>query len=105
MPTWGNNSVALSGTDQELLEPSSGSLWGSVIESLPDCISIHSADGSILWANTNLCSLYGKSLIELRHLTCEKAFHREGINCPHEQVMATGAGTQLMERTRVSGKT
>jgi nitrogen-specific signal transduction histidine kinase len=105
MPTRGNNSVALPATDKAFLEPSPDSVWSSVFNALPDCISIHSVDGQILWANNKLCDLYGKSLTELQDLSCEEAFQQSGLACPHTHVVSTGVGAQLGEKVVISDKT
>jgi signal transduction histidine kinase len=104
MPTTGNNSTALQATDKEFIESSPDFLW-SILNALPDCISIHSVDGKVLWANNKLCDLYGKSLTELQDLSCEDAFHQNGIACPHPGVVSTGVGARLAENVVISGKT
>src|SRR5262249_1877662 len=63
------------------------------------------ASGQILWANRKLCDLYGKSLSELRGLSCEEAFHQVGIACPDTRVFTRGEHVQLAEKVVVSGKT
>lgn len=104
MPSSTNNSIALTARDQKFLELSSDSFWRPVLDALPDCLSIHSASGKILWANSRLCDLYGKSLSELQDLSCEELFHHAGVTCPHEQVVESGEAIQLKEKVLVQGK-
>ena len=104
MPTRADNSIALPATDEKFLGQPSDSFWGTVIDALPDCISIHSASGKILWANPKIRDLYGKSLSELQELSCEDVFHHGGITCPHAQVVESGKGVELKEKVLVNGK-
>ena len=104
MPISSNNSIALTAKDEEFLSLSSVAFWRAVVDALPDCLSIHSASGRILWANSKLCYLYGKSLSELQKLSCEEVFHHAGITCPHKQVVESGEVIQLKERVLVQGK-
>lgn len=48
--------------------------WSSVLESLPDPISVHGETGKIVWANEKFCELYSRSLSDLTSLSCEQAF-------------------------------
>jgi len=103
MSTRGNNSIALPAKDEltgQLSEP----FWSSVLDALPDYISIHSASGQILWANSKLCDLHGKSLRELQDLTCDDVFHQSGITCPHTHVVDAGQEVQLKEGVFVNDK-
>src|SRR5262252_5224988 len=103
MPSSSNNSIALSSREEAFPGLSSDSFWRAVIEALPDCLSIHSESGKILWANSRLCDLYGKSLSEMQNLSCEDLFHPAGVSCPHKQVVESGQSIQLKERVLVQG--
>ena len=106
MPTI-NNSIAdaaLSTSDEPLLGLPPDLGWTSIIDALPDCISIHSESGQILWVNRKLCDVYGKPLSELKGLDCRQVFHGNDPACPHEQVLATGEAVQLAQDVHVSGR-
>lgn len=51
--------------------------WASVLDSVSDPISVHSATGEIVWANKKLCEIYSIPLSELRGLNYEQAFQTE----------------------------
>ena len=104
MPSSSNNSIALTARDEEFLGLPSDSFWRSVVDALPDCLSVHSASGKILWANSKLCDLYGKSLSEMQDLSCEDLFHHAGITCPHREVVESSEVIQLKKRVLVDGK-
>lgn len=109
MPTGVNDSKAdcAQSTSEEsiLLGTAPGSLWTSILDSLPEGISVHSASGEIRWANRKLCDIYRKQLSELKGLSCCQVFHGDASGCPHEQVLAAGHAVQLVDEVRVSGRT
>lgn len=78
-------------------------VWGSVLDAIPDGISVHSPSGAITFANRRLCDIYDKPLSELKSLNCNQIFHGDASVCPHEQVMATGHSMELVDRVHVSG--
>lgn len=107
MPTRVNNSIAdgaLSTSDEHILGPPPDLPWTSIIDALPDCISVHSGSGQIVWANTKLCDVYCKPLSELKDLNCGQVFHGEGPACPHAQVLATGEAVHLAQDVHLSGR-
>lgn len=102
MPTTVNNSkakVSLSSSKStpKLPDPQ----WTSILDSFLEGICVHSAADEIVWANRALCELYGKSLSDLKGLSCRQAFHADE-SCPHKQVLATDV--RLTEELRLSGR-
>ena len=79
------------------------SLWTSILDAIPEGISVHSASGEILWATGKLCRIYCKPLSELKGLSCCQVF-QDSPACPHEQVLAAGTAVQLVGEVRVSGR-
>jgi len=51
--------------------------WSSVLDKLPDGISVHSPTGEIEWANERLCELYDRSPAQIHGLTPQEAFGEE----------------------------
>jgi len=51
----------------------------SLLDALSEGISIHAITGEILWANKQLCEIYGKSLPELQGLSPKEAFRGDLI--------------------------
>ena len=106
MPTSVNNTNAdqgLPGSEKGTPDTLTDSPWTSILDAIPEGISVHSASGEILWANGKLCRLYGKPLAELKGLSCCQAF-QDSPACPHEQVLAAGTAAQLVGEVRVSGR-
>ncbi len=62
--------------------------WTSVLDSVPDPISVHSGTGEIVWANKKLCEIYSISLSDLLGLSCEQAFNTESSTSSHDQAFA-----------------
>ncbi len=106
MPTSINNSNAdhpLPGSEKGTLGRLTDSPWTSILDAIPEGISVHSASGEILWANGRLCRLYGKPLSELKGLSCCQVF-QDSPACPHEKVLAAGTAVQLVGEVHVSGR-
>ena len=107
MPTGVNNSKAdraPSTSAKGILGMLPDSLWTSVLDAMPEGVSVHSASSEILWANRKLCDIYSKPLSELKGLSCRQLFHGDGPACPHEQVLASGQAAQLAGDLCVSGR-
>jgi PAS domain S-box-containing protein len=108
MPTGVNNSTAdraqSASQESNLLGALTGSLWASILDAIPEGVSIHSSSGEITWANRALCDIYRKPLTELRGLSCRQVFHVDDSVCPHEQVVATGRAVQLIDEVREAGR-
>jgi nitrogen fixation/metabolism regulation signal transduction histidine kinase len=106
MPTRVNNSKAdhaVPGSEMGTLGTLTDSLWISILDAIPEGISVHSASGEILWANGKLCQIYCKPLSELKGSSCCQVF-QDGRACPHEQVLAAGTAVQVVGEVRVSGR-
>ena len=106
MPTSVNNSNADQGppgSEKATPDTLTDSPWTSILDAIPEGISVHSASGEILWANEKVCRLYGKPLSELKGLSCCQVF-QDSPACPHEQVLAAGTAAQLVGDVRVSGR-
>ena len=107
MPTRANNAKA----DRALSSSAKGTVgtqpdmpWSSILDAIPEGISVHSASGEIAWANRKLCDIYRRPLSELKGLSCGQVFHGEASGCPHEQVLASGHAVQLVDEVRLSGR-
>src|SRR5437867_6464625 len=106
MPTRVNNSNAdhdLPGSEKGTLGTLTDSPWTSILDAIPEGISVHSESGEILWANRKLCRIYSKPLSELKGLSCCQVF-QDSPACPHEQVLAAGTAVQLIGEVLVSGR-
>ena len=107
MPTKVHNAKAdsaLSGSEKLTVETQPDLQQYSILNTMPEAISIHSASSKISWANEKLCDIYRRPLPELLGLTCDQAFHGEGPDCPHEQVIAAGDAVQIDSEVRVAGR-
>ena len=107
MPTGVNNSKAdraPSTSAKGILGMLPDSLWTSILDAIPEGISVHSASSEILWGNRKLCDIYSRPLSELKGLSCRQVFHGDGPGCPHEQVLAAGNAVRLVDDVRVSGR-
>ena len=107
MSTSANNTKAdgaLPGAEAGALGAPSDALWSSILDAIPDGISVHTASSEITWANRTLCEIYQKTLSELKGLSCSQVFHGGAAACPHEQVLAEGHAVRLAGDLRVSGK-
>src|SRR4051794_14647358 len=60
--------------------------WLSLLDYLDEEISIHSADGQILYTNRRMLES-GGAAIEWLGRRCEEVFHEDG--CPHEEALET----------------
>ncbi|HJZ67604.1 MAG TPA: histidine kinase dimerization/phospho-acceptor domain-containing protein [Blastocatellia bacterium] len=66
--------------DETIGLESFGVRWTSVLDAMSEGISVHSTTGEILWANKQLCDIYGKSLSELHGTSYGEPFHGEMIS-------------------------
>jgi PAS domain S-box-containing protein len=107
MPTSLNNTksdLAPSSSRESSLSALPDTPWSLVFDALPDAISIHTSSSDIVWANRALCELYGKTLSELKGMTCSEAFHEGNSDCPHERVANGGQSVQSVDDLVVSGR-
>ena len=75
--------------------------WISVLDKLPDGISVHSPAGDIEWANERLCELYNRSLAQIKGLTTQEAF---GEDISHYRGDKHSNGEKEQFETEVSGR-
>src|SRR6185503_7971751 len=75
--------------------------WSSVLDKLPDGVSVHSPAGEIEWANARLCELYGRSPARIRGLTTQEAF---GEDLSHYHSDRHSKGEKEVFETEVSGR-
>jgi PAS domain S-box-containing protein len=66
--------------------------WKQVLDTVDECISIHTATGELLYANKRLLDTYKKIESEVIGSTCAQLFHTSEYFCPHEQVVETNSG-------------
>jgi PAS domain S-box-containing protein len=107
MPTRVHNPNAdrvLPGSEKRPVGTPSDLLQHSILDAVPEAVSIHSTSSKIIWANQKLCDIYGRRLSELKGLTCDQAFHRQDVVCPHEGVLAAGTPVQMDDELLVSGR-
>lgn len=75
--------------------------WSSLLDNLPDAISVHSRTGDIEWANERLCELYNRSLAQIKGLTAQEAF---GEDLSYYQADKHSKGEKEQFETEVSGR-
>jgi two-component system, chemotaxis family, CheB/CheR fusion protein len=75
--------------------------WCSVLDKLPDGLSVHSPTGEIEWANERLCELYDRSLAQIKGLTTQEAF---GEDLSHYQSDKHSKVEKEQFETGVSGR-
>ena len=78
MPTSLNNTKsdrAVFKSAREHLGAKPDTLWPLILDALHEAISVHTSSSDIIWANRALCDLYGKTVSELKGMTCSQAFH------------------------------
>ena len=80
-------------------------LWPLILDALHDAISVHTSSSEIIWANRTLCDLYGRTLSELKGMTCSQAFHERNSGCPHERAENGGESVQSVDDLVVAGRT
>lgn len=90
---------------EELMVGTPSEFLHSILDALPEAISIHATSSKIVWANQKLCDIYGRKLSELEGLACHQIFHGQEVACPHEGVLAAGSAVQIDGEVRVSGRT
>ena len=73
----------------------------SVLDKLPDGISVHSPNGDIEWANERLCELYNRSSAQIKGLTTQEAF---GEDLTYYQADKHSKGEKEQFETEVSGR-
>ncbi len=78
--------------------------WGQIFDAIPEGVSIHSLEGTILYANGRLAEILGKPLKEIIGRACADLFHTGPETCPHEQVINTGPRMELKGRLAVGQK-
>ncbi len=76
----------------------------TILDSMPESISIHSSDDKLLWANKKLCDLYCMPLARLVGLSCSDVFHVDDPGCPHGQVLTTGDAVRCAQEIHLSGR-
>jgi two-component system NtrC family sensor kinase len=107
MPTRVHNAKtgrALPGSE-ELAVSTPSEFLHSILDAVPEAISIHATSSNIVWANQMLCDIYGRKLSELEGLACHQIFHGPDVACPHEGVLEAGSAVQIDGEVRVSGRT
>ena len=78
--------------------------WEQVFDAIPEGVSIHSHEGTILYANERLAEIYGKPLKEIIGRECADLFHSGPETCPHEQVMSNRQRVELKSQVAVGEK-
>jgi K+-sensing histidine kinase KdpD len=81
-----------------------GEFCRSVLEAIPDPISVHADDGTLVYANSRLLDVYRKNLSELAGRPCVEANHSSESACPnlHEPPANTAA---VGDRVSIGDKT
>jgi PAS domain S-box-containing protein len=69
-------------------------LWKQILDKVDEGISIHSANGEILYANRKLLETLGKPYSEVVGSTCARMFHAANPDCPHERVLETNESAE-----------
>jgi len=75
--------------------------WSSVLDKLPDGISVHSPTGEIEWANQRFVELYNRPLSQIKGLLPQDVF---GEDLRHYQSDKPSGERKLQYETEVSGK-
>ena len=78
--------------------------WEQVFDAIPEGVSVHSLDGTILYANERLSEIYDKPLKEIIGRACDELFHSGPESCPHEQVMNTRQHVDIKSKITVGQK-
>jgi PAS domain S-box-containing protein len=78
--------------------------WEQVFDAIPEGVSVHSLDSTVLYVNGRLAEVYGKSAGEIIGRGCADLFHTGPEICPHEAVMSTMQRVQLKSRVAVGQK-
>lgn len=66
--------------------------WLTMLDYLDEEVSIHSADGQILYTNRRLLESGGSAAVGWLGRRCEEVFHEGG--CPHEEALKTRSAVQ-----------
>lgn len=69
--------------------------WSLLFDMIQDGVSVHSRDGTIRLANRTVHEAYSLELGDLLGRSCDDAFHRHELNCPHVEVVASGRGAEV----------
>lgn len=73
-------------------------LLQALLDAIEDGVSVHSVSGDILYANTRMLEILGKTGPEVIGKTCDEIFHDSA--CPHEQALQTKSRVRLEGRIR-----
>ncbi|HJQ26549.1 MAG TPA: histidine kinase dimerization/phospho-acceptor domain-containing protein [Blastocatellia bacterium] len=76
--------------------------WLCVLDFLDEEVSIHSADGLILFANRRLLESSGGAAVEWLGRRCDEVF---AAGCPHEEALKSKTSAQTEAESREPGKT
>jgi signal transduction histidine kinase len=80
----------------ELTDQSKGA-WLTLLDFLDEEVSIHSADGQILYTNRRLLESSGGAAVEWLGRRCEDVFHK--APCPHEEALKALSPVQIETNT------
>jgi PAS domain S-box-containing protein len=86
------------------VSPQTAINWKQVFDAMPEGISVHSADSTILYANGRLAEIYDKPLEEIIGSRCDDLFHRDSQACPHEKVIESRKRFEINGRQDVGDK-
>ena len=76
--------------------------WLGLLDFLDEEVTIHSADGQILYANRRLLETSGGAAVEWLGRRCDEVF--ADVGCPHEEALKSKAPVQLEVESQVPGK-
>jgi PAS domain S-box-containing protein len=68
---------------------------------MPEGISVHSCEGTVIYANRRLGEIYQKPLNEIIGGQCDDLFHADSYGCPHEKVIESGERFELKGRQAI----
>jgi PAS domain S-box-containing protein len=86
------------------VSPQNAINWKQVFDAMPEGISVHSDEGTILYANGRLAEIYDKPLEEIIGSRCEALFHTDSQACPHEKVIESGKRVELNSKQGVGDR-
>lgn len=66
------------------------SFWKAALEAYPDALTVHSSDGTLVFANEKMVRVSNRGRDEMEGKGCAELFHEGEVVCPHEEVLESG---------------
>ncbi len=76
----------------------------AIIDALPDAITVHSSDGTVLMANSRFLEIHSLEPQEVVDRSCAELFHSDEAACPHEKLGQDSRSVTLPAWSKIANR-